>query len=168
MTALHIDSVHEPPAQKRWAVDCTFEWLFCLCLFLFSPHLHPDALRRKCSNGSVFPREPSRADDPLWQVGEQEGHWLFVHLQRRTGCAAAWGSGFSCQGEQNNYFLSILQYCDEVRKILPTKCIVCYCWLWLCFENMAAKWFRPFRFRNGLLAGLLFGWHFCLNCDHFG
>lgn len=78
-----------------------FFFYMCVCVLLFSPpHLHPDAPRRKCSDGSVFPGEPCGADDPLWQAGEQEGDRLFVHLQGRPGRAVAGGGSFSCQGEE--------------------------------------------------------------------
>lgn len=95
-----------------------YTWVttFFMCVLLFSsPHLYPDLSRRKCSNGSVFPGEPSGADDPLWQTGEQEGDRLFVHLQGGPGCAAAWGGGVSCQGEEGKVFKSNKTHSTSLR-----------------------------------------------------
>lgn len=97
----HWDGMLESPVQERWSLwnvhlsnYFLFIYFFSMCVcYCYVP-------RRKCSNGSVFPGEPSGPDDPLWQVGEQEGDWLFVHLQGRTGRATAWGGSFSCQGEE--------------------------------------------------------------------
>lgn len=74
--------------RSNWSFSVCYTFSSCLAFWK----------RRKCSDGSVFPGKPGRADDPLRQAGEQEGDRLFVHVQGRAGRAAARGGHFSCQG----------------------------------------------------------------------